>query len=161
MSCLLHRLEFVKRMATCSRSLTIWDTNSSWHHNWCIDFLERLEPYGLTPFVTLVCLLGRRWSFYVWNCRKLGQLGATTWVVDRMEDRKLVYRERDSEDRRIVRIWLTWRRELNALPQSVSRPSIRHSKAFLKQRENSYQGARSHCFQRVQAVANPLGLDII
>ena len=39
---------------------------------------------------------------------KLGQLGATlTGVVDRMEDRKLVYRERDPEDRRTVRIWLT------------------------------------------------------
>ncbi len=39
---------------------------------------------------------------------KLGQLGATlTGVVDRMEERKLVYRERDPADRRVVRIWLT------------------------------------------------------
>jgi DNA-binding MarR family transcriptional regulator len=39
---------------------------------------------------------------------KLKQLGATlTGVVDRMEDRNLVYRERDPSDRRIVRIWLT------------------------------------------------------
>jgi DNA-binding MarR family transcriptional regulator len=39
---------------------------------------------------------------------KLKQLGATlTGVVDRMEDRNLVYRERDPDDRRIIRIWLT------------------------------------------------------
>ena len=39
---------------------------------------------------------------------KLKQLGATlTGVVDRMEERHLVRRERDLSDRRIVRIWLT------------------------------------------------------
>jgi MarR family transcriptional regulator, organic hydroperoxide resistance regulator len=39
---------------------------------------------------------------------KLNQLGATlTGVVNRMEERNLVYRKRDSSDRRIVRIWLT------------------------------------------------------
>jgi len=49
-------------------------------------------------------LLWEEDGLYVWNCREARQLGATlTGVVDRMEDRKLVYRERDSEDRRIVR----------------------------------------------------------
>ncbi|NJL10288.1 MAG: MarR family transcriptional regulator [Calothrix sp. SM1_7_51] len=30
-----------------------------------------------------------------------------TGVIDRMEERSLVYRERDPNDRRVVRIWLT------------------------------------------------------
>jgi DNA-binding MarR family transcriptional regulator len=50
---------------------------------------------------------------------KLKQLGATlTGVVDRMEDRSLVYRERDPGDRRIIRIWLTdeGRQLMNVLP---------------------------------------------
>ncbi len=39
---------------------------------------------------------------------KLKQLGATlTGVVDRMEERNLIYRERNPDDRRIVRIWFT------------------------------------------------------
>lgn len=74
------------------------------------DFLERLEPYGLTPFhyLVLCCLWEEDGLPTSGIAEKLGQLGATlTGVVDRMEDRKLVYRERDLEDRRMVRIWLT------------------------------------------------------
>ena len=73
------------------------------------DFLERLEPYGLTPFHYLVlsCLWEEDGLSTSGIADKLKQLGATlTGVVDRMEDRKLVYRERDPNDRRIVRIWL-------------------------------------------------------
>lgn len=74
------------------------------------DFLERLEPYGLTPFhyLVLCCLWEEDGLSTSRIAEKLGQLGATlTGVVDRMEDRKLVYRERDPQDRRTVRIWLT------------------------------------------------------
>jgi len=74
------------------------------------DFLERLEPYGLTPFhyLVLCCLWEKDGLSTSGIADKLKQLGATlTGVVDRMEDRQLVYRERDPDDRRIVRIWLT------------------------------------------------------
>ncbi len=74
------------------------------------DFLERLEPYGLTPFhyLVLCCLWEEDGLSTSGIADKLKQLGATlTGVVDRMEERNLVYRERDSEDRRIIRIWLT------------------------------------------------------
>ena len=74
------------------------------------DFLERLEPYGLTPFhyLVLCCLWEEDGLSTSGIADKLKQLGATlTGVVDRMEERNLVYRERDPNDRRIVRIWLT------------------------------------------------------
>ncbi|NJN91068.1 MAG: MarR family transcriptional regulator [Leptolyngbyaceae cyanobacterium SL_5_14] len=74
------------------------------------DFLERLEPYGLTPFhyLVLCCLWEEDGLSTTGIADKLKQLGATlTGVVDRMESRNLVYRERDAGDRRIVRIWLT------------------------------------------------------
>ncbi len=74
------------------------------------DFLERLEPYGITPFhyLVLCCLWEEDGLSTSGIADKLKQLGATlTGVVDRMEDRQLVYRARDSSDRRIVRIWLT------------------------------------------------------
>lgn len=74
------------------------------------DFLERLEPYGLTPFhyLVLCCLWEEDGLSTSGIADKLKQLGATlTGVVDRMESRKLVYRERDPRDRRVVRIWLT------------------------------------------------------
>ncbi|WP_309739273.1 MarR family winged helix-turn-helix transcriptional regulator, partial [Chamaesiphon sp. OTE_20_metabat_361] len=54
---------------------------------------------------------------------KLQQVGGTlTGVLDRMEDRGLVRRERDRQDRRICRIWLTDAgRELErVLPQLVA-----------------------------------------
>ena len=74
------------------------------------DFLEKLEPYGLTPFhyLVLCCLWEEDGLPTSGIAQRLKQLGATlTGVVDRMEQRNLVYRQRDENDRRIVRIWLT------------------------------------------------------
>ncbi len=74
------------------------------------DFLDRLEPYGLTPFhyLVLCCLWEEDGITTTGIADRLKQLGATlTGVVDRMEERNLVYRERNSADRRVVRIWLT------------------------------------------------------
>lgn len=74
------------------------------------DFLDRLAPYGITPFhyLVLCCLWEEDGLSTSGIADNLKQLGATlTGVVDRMETRKLVYRERDTNDRRIVRIWLT------------------------------------------------------
>lgn len=85
------------------------------------DFLERLEPYGLTPFhyLVLCCLWEEDGLSTSGIADKLKQLGATlTGVVDRMEDRQLVYRERDPSDRRVIRVWLTdeGRKLMNVLP---------------------------------------------
>ncbi|WP_373479472.1 MarR family winged helix-turn-helix transcriptional regulator [Geminocystis sp.] len=74
------------------------------------DFLERLEPYGLTPFhyLVLCCLWEEDGLSTTGIANKLKQLGATlTGVVDRMEERQLVIRERNLSDRRVVQIWLT------------------------------------------------------
>jgi MarR family transcriptional regulator, organic hydroperoxide resistance regulator len=74
------------------------------------DFLERLEPYGLTPFhyLVLCCLWEEDGLTTTGIADRLKQLGATlTGVVDRMEERDLVYRERNLDDRRIIQIWLT------------------------------------------------------
>ncbi len=102
------------------------------------DFLERLEPYGLTPFhyLVLCCLWEEDGLSTSGIADKLKQLGATlTGVVDRMENRNLVYRERDAEDRRIVRIWLTdeGKRLMNILPalgaQTIAKATQGMSKA--------------------------------
>jgi MarR family transcriptional regulator, organic hydroperoxide resistance regulator len=74
------------------------------------DFLEKLEPHGLTPFHYLVlCCLWEEDGLPTSSiAEKLKQVGAMlTGVIDRMEERSLVYRERDPSDRRVVRIWLT------------------------------------------------------
>lgn len=73
-------------------------------------FQERLEPLGLTPFhwVVLCCLWEEDGLATSSISEKLQQVGGTlTGVLDRMEERGLIRRERDSEDRRIWRIWLT------------------------------------------------------
>ncbi len=73
-------------------------------------FQERLEPFGLTPFhwVVLCCLWEEDGLATCSIGEKLQQVGGTlTGVLDRMEERKLIYRERDVRDRRIWRIWLT------------------------------------------------------
>lgn len=73
-------------------------------------FQEMLEPFGLTPFhwVVLCCLWEQDGLATSDIGEKLCQVGGTlTGVIDRMEDRGLVRRERDGKDRRICRIWLT------------------------------------------------------
>lgn len=74
------------------------------------NFTEKLEPFGLTPFHWLVlCCLWQEDGLPTSSIGdKLKQVGGTlTGVLDRMEERGLVRRERDSSDRRIWRIWLT------------------------------------------------------
>ncbi|MEW6492841.1 MAG: MarR family transcriptional regulator [Cyanobacteriota bacterium] len=73
-------------------------------------FQERLDPFGLTPFhwVVLCCLWQEDGLATSTLGERLQQVGGTlTGVLDRMEERGLVRRERDSRDRRIWRIWLT------------------------------------------------------
>ena len=88
-------------------------------------FSDRLEPFGLTPFHWLVlCCLWQEDGIPTSSIgEKLQQVGGTlTGVLDRMEERGLVRRERDRQDRRICRIWLTDAgRELEqVLPQLVA-----------------------------------------
>ncbi|HEY9830148.1 MAG TPA: MarR family transcriptional regulator [Stenomitos sp.] len=71
---------------------------------------EQLEPFELTPFhwVVLCCLWQEDGLATSTLGERLQQVGGTlTGVIDRMEERGLVRRERDSRDRRICRIWLT------------------------------------------------------
>lgn len=73
-------------------------------------FQEQLEPYGLTTFhwVVLCCLWEQDGLATSALGEQLRQVGGTlTGVIDRMEERGLVRRERDAQDRRIWRIWLT------------------------------------------------------
>ncbi|MEE3717083.1 MarR family transcriptional regulator [Tumidithrix elongata RA019] len=75
-------------------------------------FQEQLDALemGLTPFhwVVLCCLWQEDGLATTKIVEKLQQVGGTlTGVLDRMEERKLIYRERDISDRRIWRIWLT------------------------------------------------------
>ncbi len=74
------------------------------------NFQERLEPWGLTPFhwVVLCCLWTEDGLATSAIGDKLQQVGGTlTGVLDRMEERDLIRRQRDRSDRRMVRIWLT------------------------------------------------------
>ena len=73
-------------------------------------FQEQLEPFGLTPFhwVVLCCLWQEDGLATSSLGDKLQQVGGTlTGVLDRMTERQLIRRERDPQDRRIWRIWLT------------------------------------------------------
>ncbi len=74
------------------------------------NFNELLEPWDLTPFhwVVLCCLWSEDGLATSAIGEKLQQVGGTlTGVLDRMEERKLIRRQRDRTDRRMVRIWLT------------------------------------------------------
>ncbi|GAB4372343.1 MAG: MarR family transcriptional regulator [Elainellaceae cyanobacterium] len=69
-----------------------------------------LDPFGLTPFQweVLDCLWQEDGIPTSTLTKRLQQLGGTlTGVLDVMEKRGFVYRERDQNDRRICRIWLT------------------------------------------------------
>ena len=73
-------------------------------------FQERLDPLGLTPFhwVVLCCLWQEDGLATSSISDKLQQVGGTlTGVLDRMCERGLIRRERDAQDRRVWRIWLT------------------------------------------------------
>lgn len=73
-------------------------------------FQEQLEPFGLTVFhwVVLCCLWEEDGLATSTIGERLQQVGGTlTGVLDRMEERGLIRRERDTRDRRIWRIWLT------------------------------------------------------
>jgi DNA-binding MarR family transcriptional regulator len=73
-------------------------------------FQDQLEPFGLTSFhwVVLCCLWEEDGLATSSIGERLQQVGGTlTGVLDRMEERSLVRRERDNRDRRIWRIWLT------------------------------------------------------
>jgi DNA-binding MarR family transcriptional regulator len=73
-------------------------------------FQEYLEPHGLTPFhwVVLCCLWEQDGLATSELGDRLRQVGGTlTGVLDRMEERGIVRRQRDLQDRRIWRIWLT------------------------------------------------------
>jgi DNA-binding MarR family transcriptional regulator len=73
-------------------------------------FQEHLDPLGLTPFhwVVLCCLWEEDGLATSSIGERLQQVGGTlTGVLDRMEDRGLIRRERDCHDRRVWRIWLT------------------------------------------------------
>ena len=73
-------------------------------------FQEYLEPHDLTPFHWLVlCCLWEQDGLATCEVGdRLRQVGGTlTGVLDRMEERGLVQRRRDLQDRRIWRIWLT------------------------------------------------------
>lgn len=82
-------------------------------------FNEYLEPLKLTPFhwIVLCCLWEEDGLPTSSIGEKLKQVGGTlTGVIDRMEERGLVRRERNLQDRRVWRIWLTDAgRELEAI----------------------------------------------
>ena len=69
-----------------------------------------LQPYDLTPFHCLVlrCLWEEDGLPVSDITQRLQEVGGTmTGVLDRMEDRQLVSRVRDRDDRRVFRIYLT------------------------------------------------------
>ncbi|KGF72831.1 MarR family transcriptional regulator [Neosynechococcus sphagnicola sy1] len=73
-------------------------------------FQDRLDPLGLTPFhwVVLCCLWQEDGLATCQIADQLRQVGGTiTGVLDRMEDRGFIYRQRDLQDRRVWRVWLT------------------------------------------------------
>lgn len=73
-------------------------------------YVKALADYPLTP--SRLFLLRQLWFEDGLPLRDLGvrtQLDATstTWLVDQLEQAKLVERKRNDADRRIVRVWLT------------------------------------------------------
>lgn len=73
-------------------------------------FQSYLEPFGLTTshWVVLCCLWEEDGIPTSTICERLQQLGGTmTGVLDGMEKRDLIRRQRDPQDRRIWRVYLT------------------------------------------------------
>lgn len=71
---------------------------------------RRLDPFDLTPahFMVLNCLWRQDGLAISDIGEKVQQVGGTmTGVIDRMEERNLIVRKRDAEDRRVWRAWLT------------------------------------------------------
>lgn len=116
-------------------------------------FQDQLEPFGLTTFhwVVLCCLWEEDGLATSSIGERLKQVGGTlTGVLDRMEERGLVRRERDTRDRRIWRIWLT---EAGAQLKTVLPPIA------INIREQAMQGMATperELFSRLidQAIAN-------
>jgi DNA-binding MarR family transcriptional regulator len=111
---------------------------------------QSLERYDLTSFHWLVlnCLWREDGLPVSTIGEKLQQVGGTmTGVLDRMERRGLIVRERDLEDRRVWRIWLTQKaKELGkTLP-----PIIRQSRSKL------YQGIDAADFDIFMSVLEQL-----
>lgn len=109
-----------------------------------------LEPYDLTPFHWLVLnTLWREDGLAVSAIgEKLQQVGGTmTGVLDRMEERGLIFRERDQEDRRIWRTWLTQKgKDMGkTLPPIVS-----------QNREKLFAGIAAEDLERFNAVLEKL-----
>ncbi len=73
-------------------------------------FQAILDPYDLTPFHWgVLCCLWQEDGLPTLNIgERLRQLGGTlTGVLDGMEKRDLIRRVRDTQDRRVYRVWLT------------------------------------------------------
>jgi len=85
---------------------------------------RRLEPFDLTPthFLVLRCLWKQDGLAISAIGKKVQQVGGTmTGVIDRMEERGLIVRERDKEDRRVWRARLTEKgKELNGRLPAVA-----------------------------------------
>jgi MarR family transcriptional regulator, organic hydroperoxide resistance regulator len=116
-------------------------------------FTELLEPYGLTPFhwVVLCCLWEENGLPTSSIGERLKQVGGTlTGVLDRMEERNLLYRERDTNDRRIWRVWLTdTGKEMESILHPVAEKYCEH--AF-----RGFSDAERELFSRMidHAIAN-------
>lgn len=73
-----------------------------------------LDPYGLTPahWGVLCCLWQEDGIATITISQRLHQLGGTfTSVLENMEKQGLIHRERDPDDRRVWRVWLTEKAE--------------------------------------------------
>lgn len=107
---------------------------------------EKLEPHGLTPFHWLVlCCLWEEDGLATSSIGdKLCQVGGTlTGVLDRMEERNLIERRRDLQDRRVWRIWLT---EAGRQMETILPPIV------FDLREQALQGINDAERQRLSAL---------
>ncbi|HTK11208.1 MAG TPA: MarR family transcriptional regulator, partial [Ktedonobacteraceae bacterium] len=120
-------------------------------------YVQALTGHSLTP--SQFFLLRQLWLEDGLPLRDLGlraQLDATstTWLVDQLEQAKLVERKRNDTDRRIVRVWLT---EAGRQSQAELVPALAHWEDGL------YQGLLPHhtpdeiaTFRRVLATLNDM-----